>query len=171
MCLVEQHAKHCSELFTVMCTFLALCVFCTVAKVVQCPARLHFKACCFTHCVRALSPSEIENTAPYCNSMYKCWTNMSVIFFDTHRSKFVWRSFSGFVSYLVVVMFRGRTCLTYTSDIALGKIQLLYHKHTGMSELIQCFCCPVSYWAFGCPLSDSAQSHGGKCGRHFALHY
>lgn len=87
MCLVEQHTKHCSELFTVMCTFLALRVFCTVAKVVQCPARLHFKACCFTHCVRALSPSEIENTAPYCNSMYECWTNMSVNFFWLHIDK------------------------------------------------------------------------------------
>ena len=42
MCLVEQHAKHCSELFAVMCTFLVLRVFCTVAKAVQCPARLHF---------------------------------------------------------------------------------------------------------------------------------
>ena len=54
------------------------------------------------------------------------------------RSKIIWRSFSGFVSYLVVVMFKGRVCLTYTAAclglFALMEIQLL-HLHS--NELLR----------------------------------
>ena len=62
---------------------------------------------------------------------------MSIMFFDVDQKLFDVQ-FSGFVSYLVVVMLKGRICLTYTAAclglFALMEIQLL-HLHS--NELLR----------------------------------